>query len=243
MQTPGMAPERVNQFLTALRIEKAKEFFRKNSIPTGDFETCVSMDEVDAASFSSEDSLLKLKDQIVEALQKKHLDTNIHAHGEVKFVVDENKYQLHLRTRLNNIPETTLIDGFMLTNGEVAELRRLRSQLGQIVQLPVTLTEPATKEGSSDRVTKISSYASLKDRILEQGRKGAYIQRYKGLGEMNADQLGETTLSDETRTLLRVEIDDAVHADHIFSTLMGDDVDPRREFIQSNALNVKNLDI
>jgi DNA gyrase subunit B len=81
------------------------------------------------------------------------------------------------------------------------------------------------------------------DFILEQGQKGQEIQRYKGLGEMNADQLWQTTMNRETRTLLKVTIEDAEAASQIFDVLMGDSVEPRREFIQQNALNVTNLDI
>ena len=99
--------------------------------------------------------------------------------------------------------------------------------------------EPETR-GKTQAVTRPSE---LLDAILAAGRKGLSIQRYKGLGEMNAEQLWETTLDPTNRSLLRVEITQADIADEIFTRLMGDVVEPRREFIQENALSVANLDV
>jgi DNA gyrase subunit B len=96
--------------------------------------------------------------------------------------------------------------------------------------------------GDKERVP-VFSLLELLERIRENGRKGLGIQRYKGLGEMNPDQLYETTMNPEKRKLLKVVLEDAADADRVFTILMGDEVEPRRDFIQKHARDVRNLDI
>ena len=97
--------------------------------------------------------------------------------------------------------------------------------------------------GTNGTSEEILTREALLEKVLAAAKKDLSIQRYKGLGEMNPEQLWETTMNPEKRTLLQVRIDDAVETDGIFSILMGDAVEPRRKFIEDNALDVRNLDI
>ena len=107
----------------------------------------------------------------------------------------------------------------------------------------ICLGEQAVISGETVQDTVVDSRQELLEFFLARAKKGQYIQRYKGLGEMNPGQLWETTMDPEKRVLLQVKIEDAVEADEIFTVLMGDQVEPRREFIENNALNVSNLDV
>ena len=123
----------------------------------------------------------------------------------------------------------------MLRSGEARRLSEVSRETRNVYAKPASLAR-------KDREQVIYGPITLLEAILEEGEKGLTLQRYKGLGEMNPDQLWETTLDPEARTLLQVKIEDFPEADDLFTKLMGDVVEPRREFIQRNALSVENLD-
>ena len=149
--------------------------------------------------------------------------------------VDETGALAFTRT-LRGVPERLVIDQRIINSAEARGLNALREELQNDYVRHSTLA-------AKDKEYSITGPTSLLDAILEIGRKGLTISRYKGLGEMNPEQLWETTLDVEARALLQVRVAQADEAGSIFETLMGDDVEPRREFIQENALKVANLDV
>ena len=142
---------------------------------------------------------------------------------------------IRLSRILRGVEELRTLDGAVLRSSEARRLSQLAGQHRDVFRDPARLVR-------KDREQPIHGPIDLLKSILTEGEKGLSLQRYKGLGEMNPGQLWETTLDPEARTLLQVKIDDLAEADDIFSKLMGDVVEPRREFIQQNALSVEHLD-
>jgi len=159
-------------------------------------------------------------------------DVSIEAHFDER---TESHLLLIRRLQHGNV-RTTCIDRDFIQSGDYEQLSRTGSLLQGLI-----------REGASVRrgqqTRPIQSFSEALNWLLEEARKGLSIQRYKGLGEMNPDQLWETTMDPTTRILLRTQIEDMISADEIFSKLMGDLVEPRREFIEANALGVRNLDV
>ena len=142
---------------------------------------------------------------------------------------------IRLARILRGVEEVRTLDGSMLRSGEARRTGSFTRSLQEVYETPATLIR-------KDRSQLIHGPLDLLKAILAEGEKGLTLQRYKGLGEMNPEQLWETTLDPDARTLLQVKIDDVTEADDMFTKLMGDDVEPRREFIQTNALRVEHLD-
>ena len=171
-----------------------------------------------------------------------------------------------LRRLWRGVTDVTIVEPAFLSSAEARKLHSLAGEQGPLYSKPAILRTvrkstapveiaPAPVEGEdaedqieeaaadTKKAVPVTRPSELLDAVLAAGRKGLSIQRYKGLGEMNAEQLWETTLDPSNRTLLRVEVPQADVADEIFTRLMGDVVEPRREFIQDNALSVANLDV
>jgi DNA gyrase subunit B len=158
---------------------------------------------------------------------------------EVGWEVEHGAARIEIVPRPGSAAKPAVIDWNLVDSVEYEELYAIEQDVRSIGPAPYFVRdgEKATEE------TELEDGDAVWDFIDQRGRKGTQLQRYKGLGEMNPAQLWETTLDPNTRVMLQVRLDDVVQTDQIFTILMGDQVEPRRQFIEQNALSVKNLDI
>ena len=161
---------------------------------------------------------------------------------EVEADTEHSSHRIRVRTRAGVSTKVTTIDRDLLEGADMKQLRAIHEGIAALGEPPFIAVEMDDKgrEVSTSEIGLIDQLVAFVD---ARGRKGLNIQRYKGLGEMNAEQLWETTMNPEARILLQVKIDDAMETDQLFSLLMGDEVEPRRHFIETHALDVKELDI
>ena len=173
-------------------------------------------------------------DEMTEALNR---DEPPHSRYELVSVKTEQGHDIQLTRKTHGIEKIQMVSGDFFQSGDYQKIRDLRNRLEGLIG------DGAYVAKGEKKVQQVSSFREMIAWLLDEAKKGQHIQRYKGLGEMNPDQLWETTMDVDNRRLLRVDIEDAVRADEVFTTLMGDEVEPRREFIEQNALLVENLDI
>jgi DNA gyrase subunit B len=211
-------------------------FGRKMDIRVVD--TLLSTTELDISTLKDRTALEKAL-----ASMDEYIKTNFPQLTPFDPVIEEDEehdcYRFSIRSVMAGVPKLSIIDSDFLSTTSFVRLKNLAHKLKALGGAPYVLC----KEGTSDELSTLPTLEGTLDRLMELARKGIGLQRYKGLGEMNPDQLWETTMDPDRRTLLQVRIEDAVNADHLFTVLMGDEVEPRRAFIMENALNVSNLDI
>ena len=198
-------------------------------------EKLIYMSGVDRAFVEDKSAF---SDWLSELSQRLNAEQKL-SHGyELKLVpADEEKGELIAITHhTHGIDNVRYLPVDFFYSGDYKKLRLVGEKLDGLIEDTAYI-----KRGEKQQ--PISSFSEALDWLMAEGRRGQHVQRYKGLGEMNPDQLWETTMDPESRRLLQVRIEDAVGADEVFTTLMGDEVEPRRDFIQSNALTVENLDI
>jgi DNA gyrase subunit B len=233
-----MVPLTVHEVKSYLRRVSATDKLCQAIEMTADsrvYRACFFEGDLNPEDLRSGKALDKAAKRIKAYLSEHHPDA---MPVEVESELDEeyDSRRLVVKTRRGGVPAQTVVDYGSLSRPEIGQLRRAYAELRRIAPWPYEVAVEGNRQA-------IARPEQLVDLVMTRGSKGLSIQRYKGLGEMNADQLWQTTMNSATRTLLKVNVVDVVEADAVFTLLMGDSVEPRREFINQNALNVKNLDI
>ncbi len=179
----------------------------------------------------------KLDQWLADMADALNADEPPHSQYILERVKTESGYDIQLTRKTHGIERIQLISGDFFQSADYKKMLDLRAHLDGLIE------EGAYVAKGDKKTVPVDSFKEMIGWLMDEAKKGQHIQRYKGLGEMNPDQLWETTMDVENRRLLRVNIEDAVRADEVFTTLMGDEVEPRREFIEQNALLVENLDV
>lgn len=149
---------------------------------------------------------------------------------------EHSNYKIKVVMRQHGVDSTFVFNSDFVKSGEMVQINALNKSINNLFE-----ENGYVKRG--EKVHPVTTFAEAFQWLMSESKKGQYIQRYKGLGEMNPEQLWETTMDPESRRMLQVSIEDAIGADQLFTTLMGDHVEPRKLFIQENALKVTNLDV
>jgi DNA gyrase subunit B len=183
----------------------------------------------------SEEDLTQFATTYVDSLSQDEIDGSTYSYV-IRHNSERNNYYIAIVIRQHGIDTEYVIDQDFVDSTEYKRIKELNSTINGLI-------ENSAYVQRGDKTKPVTSFVDALDWLMAESKRGQYIQRYKGLGEMNPSQLWETTMDPSTRRMLQVKIEDAIGADQLFTCLMGDNVEPRRAFIEENALKVANLDV
>jgi DNA gyrase subunit B len=229
-------PELETLVHSMMGYEKTMKRMERRGLDTRIVDALVTFSGLTPADFTDEAALRAKMTALATHLTDSTPDATF-AEPELRFDEDADRWSAVWKTRYLGNLRTTVISRDFFESRDVIELRRIFDEWTSVAAGPMQIVFGSRE---AEPVTKMSELVSA---VVKEGERGQKIQRYKGLGEMNPEQLWETTMDSTRRTLLRVTLGDLMEAESAFSVLMGDDVEQRREFIEENALNVQNLDI
>jgi DNA gyrase subunit B len=198
-------------------------------------DAAVKLGDLDLGLLKDHDQVKAQVERIYQRAQKEHPELEVRL-AKIERDVEHDCDALVFQTTVQGAPRETRLNHDYLAGPEWGELTALHAALAEIGHGPYRLQ---VGEGEEEVADVFAAVEALK-RLAQAGQS---IQRYKGLGEMNPEQLWETTMDPARRSMLQVRVDDAIEANEVFSVLMGDAVEPRREFIEKHALDAQNLDI
>jgi DNA gyrase subunit B len=235
-QAPGITGDAlealVNQYNSAYAIiGRLARLYPTEMLEAMVFTRALSDDEL-----RSIDGISEWVNLVNNNLGQLHPGASAHYKLAIKEDLEQHIFLPQIEMSMHGLEKSFSFNREFFKSGEYAALTDLGETLDGLIE-----QGGFVKRG--EKTKEISNFAEATAWLMEDAMKGHYLQRYKGLGEMNPDQLWDTTMNPETRRMLRVTIEDAITADQLFNTLMGDQVEPRREFIETNALAVENLDV
>ena len=221
----------VNQYRKTMDIVKRLS----RQMPADILEKMIYSSTITAEDFTDEAKVQAWTKDLITQLENQDGNGSIYQ-AEVKHNLERNIYYPNFIVRQHGIDKEYHCSYEFLQSKEFAAIMSLNSAINGLM-------EEGAYVKRGDKINPVESFDEALTWLMAESKRGQYIQRYKGLGEMNPEQLWETTMDPDTRRMLQVTIEDAIAADQLFTTLMGDHVEPRRKFIEDNALRVSNLDV
>ncbi|MEJ6651484.1 MAG: DNA gyrase subunit B, partial [OM182 bacterium] len=233
---PGIAEDALESLVKSYNDAYAIISRLARLYPTEVLEAMIFSPTLAVEDLQSEASANTWLDLVRSKLAELHAGASANLTLVIKHDTERNVYLPEVRLSLHGLERSYSFSLDFFKSGEYRALAGLGATLDGLI-------EEGAYAKRGEKTHPIKNFAEAIEWLTQDAMKGHYLQRYKGLGEMNPDQLWDTTMNPETRRMLQVTIDDAINADQLFNTLMGDQVDPRREFIEQNAMAAENLDI